>query len=110
MLELTKCFYYVLSWQFDEEGFATPIMKSDQRKTSDQIRIFNSTTKATVSIVQKEVSESHKTLGCYKTIDGNEQDQVKYLKKKSDKYGARVPSAKLNRKQALMTYKMIYIP
>lgn len=41
MLEWTKCFYYVLSWQFNEDGKATPITKFDQRKKCDQIKIFD---------------------------------------------------------------------
>ena len=43
-------------------------------------------------------------------IDENETEQLKYPKQKSDKFGIKVKSAKLTRKQALMSYKMIYIP
>jgi hypothetical protein len=31
-LELSKCFYYILSWKFDEEGNAIPMSIPDQQK------------------------------------------------------------------------------
>jgi hypothetical protein len=34
-----------------------------------------------VTILQKEGHEAHKTLGCYKAIDGNEYGPIKYLPK-----------------------------
>ena len=65
-LELTKCFYYILSWKFDEEGNATTTTKEQQRNIYTQIRIHDKANNAQTLIVQKEVSKAHKTLGCFK--------------------------------------------
>jgi hypothetical protein len=56
------------------------------------------------------VHTAHKTLGCYKTIDGNEREQIKYFTTKSCQYGRKLCNKSLTRKQANMDYKTIYIP
>lgn len=108
-LELTKCFYYILSWKFDAEGHATPMTIKEQRQYCDQICVSNGTEQDNIIIQQKEVSTAHKTLGCYKAIDGNEDAEVKYLKNRSDDFGHSLKNATLSRKQANMAYKMMYI-
>jgi hypothetical protein len=51
-----------------------------------------------------------KTLGFYKAIDGNEKDQIIYLKTKSKKFGRSLHNANMSRKQAIMAYNMNNIP
>ena len=109
-LELSKCFYYILSWKYDDEGNAMPMSIDEQRRECEQITINDNDDELEVRIDQKEVNVAHKTLGCYKAIDGNEVEQIKYLKSKSDKYGYMLKNAKLSRKQANMAFKSIYIP
>lgn len=82
----------------------------DQREHCKQIYISDGIDNDETIIQQKEVSKAHKTLGCYKAINGNEIDQVKYLKERSDKFGYSLKNASLTRKQAKMAYKMVYIP
>jgi ribonuclease HI len=109
-LELSKCFYYILSWQFDDEGNASPMTISEQRVHHvNQIEIPDTNGSQTF-IQQKEVNKAHKTLGCYKAIDGNEKEQISYLQTKSKKFSRCLYTANLSRKQANMAYKMIYIP
>ena len=109
-LELSKCFYYILSWKFDHEGKAIPTTIIEQRTTSQQILINETSTGNKVKIQQKEAQESHKTLGCFKSITGNSDQQLQYLKARSDKYANAIKNGKLTRKQARMAYKTIYIP
>jgi ribonuclease HI len=109
-LELSKCFYYVLSWKFDQEGNGIPMTIAEQRNQQvAPIQIQTDNTKF-VTILQKEVHTAHKTLGCFKAIDGNEKEQIKYLSDKSRQFGRKLNNASLTRKQALMAYKTIYIP
>jgi hypothetical protein len=49
------------------------------------------------------------TLGCFKAIDGNEKEQIKYLSDKSRQFGRKLNNASLTRKQAITAYKIIYI-
>lgn len=39
-LELSKCFYYILSWKFDDEGVATPTTIKEQRQGKNYIIIL----------------------------------------------------------------------
>lgn len=109
-LELSKCFYYILSWKFDEEGNASPMSIQEQQQECDQITIHDNEDLEEVTIVQKEVHVAHKTSGCYKAINGNEREQKKRFKSKSDKYGYMLKNATLSRKQANMAYRSVYIP
>jgi hypothetical protein len=109
-LELSKCFYYILSWKFDNEGNGVPMTIAEQKQQQAapiQIKTNNNTS---VTITQKEVHQAHKTLGCFKAIDGNEQAQIQYLYDKSRQFGRKLHHAPLTRKQANMAYKTIYIP
>ena len=109
-LELSKCFYYILSWKFDEEGNGKLMIITEQRQYVNEIQIQENDSDLSVLIKQRDVDDSHKTLGCFKTITGNEQDEIQTLKRKSDKYGLAVKKAKFQRKQAGMCYNTIYIP
>ena len=71
-LGLTKCFYYIHSWKFDEEGNALPITIQEQRQFSEQISVSDRNGQDNIMIQQKDVFTAHKTLGCYKAIDGSE--------------------------------------
>ena len=59
----------------------------EQRQLSQQISIIDSTTNKDIMIIHKDVEESHKTLGCFKIIIGNEHSPIDFLKMKSDKFG-----------------------
>jgi hypothetical protein len=109
-LELSKCFYYILSWHFDEEGNASPMTISEQRLHQVHQIAIPDPNKSNTIIQQKEVHIAHKTLGCFKAIDGNEKEQISYLHTKSNKFARCLHNANLTRKQANMAYKMIYIP
>jgi hypothetical protein len=78
-LQLEKCFYYVLSWQFDSKGNPYPRTVTEQRAICPQIQIPTSNGTAAM-IIQKEVSEAHPTLGCRKAIDGNQEEQEEFIR------------------------------
>jgi hypothetical protein len=103
-LELSKCFYYIRSWKFDENGNAMPTTLEEQRKVCLPIRIPDST--GEIKISQEEVQAWNKTLGCYKTINGNEEEQAKQLTTRSDTVGYIV---KKSWKDIHTTYNMIYM-
>lgn len=109
-LELTKCFYYVLSWIFDKRGRAIPTSIADQQQLTAPITIPVSNDGDRIVILQKELSEAQKTLGTWKTIIGDETRHIKYLQDKSDGYALKVLHAHMNRRQARLAYATIYIP
>jgi mevalonate pyrophosphate decarboxylase len=76
ILELSKCFYYVLSWLFDIKENGIPITIAEQRALQVIPITINTNQNSKVMITQKEVTAAHKTLGCFKAIDGNENEQI----------------------------------
>jgi hypothetical protein len=108
-LELTKCFYYLLTWKWDRTGNPIPQEIIEQLDNETPITITTSTG-ITQPIQQRNITESHNTLGAYKSINSNEDDHFKYLLNKSNKYGAMVCTSQFNRRQAKTAYCMSYIP
>jgi hypothetical protein len=103
---LTKCFYYILSWRFDENGNAIPTTIEEQGEECPQISIPNTDQGSTI-IEQKEVRTWHKTLGCFKTIEGNKEEQVRQMTSRSNTIGVIVKNAKLSWKEINITFNMI---
>jgi hypothetical protein len=77
-LELTKCFYYILTWTFDRRGNPIPTTIHEQRQITNQISVPDTFTNDIIQIQQKEINEAHKTLGCYKCIIRNELTEMEY--------------------------------
>jgi hypothetical protein len=81
-LELTKCFYYILTWKFDPKGNPVPTTIKEQRQVAEQISVPDTYTNNIIQIQQKEINKAHKTLGCFKCIIRNELSEIQYLKTK----------------------------
>jgi hypothetical protein len=99
-LELTKCFYYILTWKFDNKGNPIATTVTEQRESTQQISITDTFTNDTITIQQKEVGEAHKTLGCFKCIVRNEAAEILYLKTRSDALANMIRNYGLTHKQA----------
>jgi hypothetical protein len=80
-------FLYILSWKFDKEGNAIPMPIADQQSRNGMQITIKDNSNNNIPIAQKEVNQSHKTLGVHKAIDDNEIEQISQLKTKSDNYG-----------------------
>jgi hypothetical protein len=59
---------------------------------------------SSTELVQKEVYDSHKTLGTYKCIVGKEQEQFDTLMQKSTTVANKISRAQLSRHQAWLAY------
>jgi hypothetical protein len=94
-LELTKCFYYLLTWKWDKQGNPLPQSMQEQELRSNTIGITNMEGE-TALIQQRDINTSHKTLGAYKSIIGDQKDHYKYLLDKSNKYGSKVCTSQFN--------------
>jgi hypothetical protein len=108
-LELTKCFYYLLSWQWDKYGNPTPQPMLYQNLPNSTINIAPEGQPPQL-IIQRDITDSHKTLGAYKTINGNETDHINFLRDKSDNMIELLGNGQLNRRQAKIAYNSNYIP
>jgi hypothetical protein len=108
-LQLEKCFYYVLSRKFDEDGNPHSLTIEEQRKQCKQISIQNTSGEGTTFIIQKEVCESHTTLGCKKAIEGNEENQIEALSTCSRQFGLGIKNSRLDRREGILAYNCIYM-
>jgi hypothetical protein len=108
-LELTKCFYYILTWRFDNKGNPILTTIAEPQMTTEQIRIPDIDNSTDVIIQQKEIDEAHKTLGCYKCIIRNEEAEILYLKTRSDSLAYMIKNYGLTHKQATLAYNLVYI-
>jgi hypothetical protein len=108
-LELTKCFYYILAWKFDAKGNPIPTTITEQRERAAQISVPDMQTNDTIFITQKEITDVHKTLGCYKCKLRNELAEIQYLKTCSDELAHMIKNNGLTHKQATLAYNLVYI-
>ena len=110
LLEISKCFYYILAWKFSDEGDALPMTLEEIKHITNPITIYDSNTKINTNITLKCVTESHRTLGAHKTMIGCEKMQQEVLQEKSDAFAAIVKSSSLSRRQARVAYTSLYMP
>jgi hypothetical protein len=59
-LELSKCFYYILSWKFDKKGNDLPMIIAEQRHQHVVPIQIKSDNNSSVKIQQKEDHNAHK--------------------------------------------------
>ncbi len=92
-LELSKCSYYVMHWEWNNGlPHLTPKNKVAGIK---KITLTSGTSTQQIKILQRDPSEAHKTLGVYVAPDGNERAQEEYLNTKSHQIASLVSSSQL---------------
>jgi hypothetical protein len=107
-LELSKCFYYILSWKFDYNGKPVPLNINDQLYFIFPITVQDSTTGKDVTIRQYEVHSPPRALGVWKTMIGGESDHLEVLQGRSDHMGALIGTANITRHEARVAFNSIY--
>jgi hypothetical protein len=86
-LELSKYFFYLMYWTFDNEGIAHTIQPTD---LNQDISLIDSKTKETVTINVLATSESHKTLGVVACPGGKYEEENIRIEKKISGFAQRV--------------------
>jgi hypothetical protein len=109
-LELTKCFYYILQWEFDDEGVPSHMSKQDLEDSGVKIHIHENGKDQPTEIKHLDCDEAHRTLGVYNTITGNQKEQKKQTSQKSETITRAVGAAAFTRKQTKTAWNAIYIP
>lgn len=106
-LELSKCFFYVLQWDFDTEGigFLRP-----KHQFQNMVLLNSSETNLAVSIPQKEFNEPHKTLGVMECPNGDNKSEFDRLYKKSLSLVQRITTKKINPYESQLYYFTTYLP
>jgi hypothetical protein len=105
MLKWAKCFYYLVSWIWASKG--NPVPESIQ---SQQEKIALQLGGTTDILIQRDVKKSHKALGTFKCLVGNNCDHIEFLTEKRMATTNKITTCQLNRRQAKMAYNSCYIP
>ena len=106
-LELPKCFYYMISWSFDDEGLAE-IAAPDP--TQPAITITDSETHLPIQIRQKDCYKEHVTLGACESPAPNYYPECKRLRLKSRAMVRRLATAAFSPHEAQTFFRSVYIP
>jgi hypothetical protein len=105
ILELTKCLYYIIDYEFDPTGNPKMMIPNHQ-----PLQISTSPESTVQCIQMYEANAAHKTLGCYRALDGNETTQFNHLLDKSKDWARQLQSKYLSRQEAWMTYHIYFLP
>jgi Reverse transcriptase (RNA-dependent DNA polymerase) len=106
-LELSKCFFYIFFWKFNDEG--EPYLKN-ANEFCEQINIIDSESGRQIHIPQRDCAKEHKTLGIMESPDGKNDAEFKRLAKLSNTHGQRVATGQLSRLEAKIYYNTTFIP
>ena len=109
-LELTKCFYYILSQKFDEEGVPSHMSKEELERAGVTIAIQETGETGKTIINHFNCNMAHKTLGLQKTPIGNQDKQLEQLHEKRDNITQAIASLSINRTYAKIAWTSMYIP
>lgn len=104
-LELIKCSYHVIHYQFTSDG--APILQAGQ--VGPDLILDSGDRSTSQKIPSLTAHTAHKTLGHYKDPAGNQSKQYDKLKEKSDKAGLFVQCSPLDHKEAWTYYFSIYL-
>jgi hypothetical protein len=100
-LELSKCFFYLVFWVFNDEG--KPRMLKPE-EWPQNVEVVDSATGESMRIETKDCNESHKTLGVMEAPNGDYLDETRRLKKKANEFARRASVIAILRQEAKMMY------
>ena len=106
-LELSKCSYHLLSWQFTSNG--APIL-FNQKDSIPPVQVLDPHSQELCTLEYLPPYTAHKTLGHYKDPAGTQREQFRKLKAKSDENTKFLWKTNLTREEAWTYYFACYLP
>ena len=106
-LELSKCSYHLLSWQFSFTG--APILLN-QKDSIPPVQVRDPHSQELCTLEYLPPYTAHKTLGHHKDPAGTQKEQFRKLKAKSDENTKFLWQTKLTREEAWTYYFACYLP
>jgi hypothetical protein len=85
-MELEKCSCYLSVWDYQEDGYAYTIPPNELGRNI----VVQNLQGNNIEIKQMPSDKSQKLLGVMKNPMGNQQDEVKHLREKSDKIAIQI--------------------
>jgi hypothetical protein len=96
--------------EIQQKGDAIPTTLAKHREICPQITIPETSGGTEITIMQKDVTEIHRTLGCNKNVINDNKYHGTNLKKKSETIGNNAKNSDFSRKQGWMALNGSYIP
>jgi hypothetical protein len=107
-LELSKCLYYLLFYEFDPDG--TPRMKKATNMEEEHVNLTSGTSPIRNPIDHRDVSQTHRTLGIWPTPEGNQEKQCSKSLAKSRRFASGCIKAPMTRYEAATAYWTMWLP
>ena len=107
-IEMAKCSVHVIQWMFSATG--SPVLQLYEAEHQKYLEITDKMTGETHSLELLSSYRAHKTLGYHKAPIGNQQEQFRQLKAKSDETTAFLWNCPLTRAEAWTYYFACYLP
>lgn len=106
-LNLSKCSWYVMFWDWQHGRPVLREIKADDPK----IQLYQGSNKCKlVAIRRQNLHESSRILGVHQNPLGNFSDHIKVLKQKADKYAGCIRSSRLTSSEIRVFHRSIYKP
>jgi hypothetical protein len=106
-LELSKCFFYLVFWKFDDEGMPYLELKENFLRP---VLIKDSKNGRSVEIETKDCNKAHKTLGVMEQHDGNYETEAKRLTAKVKDLARRASCTSITEEEAHTLYHSMGLP
>lgn len=103
-LELSKCSFHVLRFEFSPDGTPRPVVA-----TPPPIQLQDSVTNDPITIIGLGADEPHKTLGHHKSPAGPQRKQLKTLMEKAKQTSIQISTSPVTRYGATRGYNGIYV-
>jgi hypothetical protein len=112
-LELSKCSFHVLQFQFRPDGTPYPDLSAPppypDLSAPPPIKLTDSVSHASITIKSLSADEPHKTLGHWKSPAGKQSKQLKEIQQKAKRTSMLIATSPIPRHGAKMAYMAKYI-
>jgi hypothetical protein len=106
LLNLAKCAFYILAWQFDDKGRATYIPKM----AIPAVKLTSGDKAGTSKVKQLNYNETHKYLGNSLSINMQMTQTFATLYTTAQNYSSRLLTSNLSRRDTWVAYFAFFIP
>ncbi len=100
-LELSKCFFYLMYWVFNEEGESRLL---EPEELPHPIEIVDSVTNETIRIETRSCSKAHKTLGVMESPNGDYKAETDRLNAKANEFARKASLMAVSERDATTLY------
>ena len=105
-LELPKCSFHVLRFEFRPNGQPVPVLD----EFNDRIRVQDLDTREYIPIPSKRAFAPHKTLGHFKSPYSRPTAELQNICKKAERLALLISISPVDRQGAYTAYHTVYIP